>query len=163
MACNHKEVYIVTSGEYSDYSINAVFLDKAKAQRFKKVWNLVHNSYDKADIEVWELEEKAQVTTRASLEWDGDYNPQNLYISQEVNKRPMRVNYFNIKKPTITVGRSFDFETDEDVIVSKMQKICQDIWTQVQDKLQIEGLTDNQVRQWLQGDATHSLVDDDDE
>ena len=151
MSCNHKEVYIVTSGEYSDYSINAVFLNKAKANKYKKVWNLVNNSYDRADIEIWEVEPTAQITTRASLEWDGSYDADRLYLTQEVNKRPLTIRCYEVQKLIVTVGRSFDFETDEDVIKSKMQKICQDIWTQVQEKIQVEGLTPCQVNEWLQG------------
>lgn len=36
------KVYVVTSGEYSDYRINAVFTDRRKAARFAAAENLLH-------------------------------------------------------------------------------------------------------------------------
>lgn len=50
------EVYVVTSGEYSDYSIEALFSTKEAAEEYVKVVNATR-SYNVADIEVYPLNE----------------------------------------------------------------------------------------------------------
>lgn len=42
-------VYIITSGEYSDYSIKAVTLDAEKAERLKKIY--MAKGYNCVEIE----------------------------------------------------------------------------------------------------------------
>jgi len=42
-----EKVYIVTSGEYSDYKIEAVFSDKGKAEEFVEVCDKAITYYDK--------------------------------------------------------------------------------------------------------------------
>lgn len=48
------EVYIVTSGIYSDYGIRRVFLERAKADEYAKVMTATdeYRNYD-YDVEVW--------------------------------------------------------------------------------------------------------------
>lgn len=48
-------VYVVTSGSYSDYSINAVFSTREKAERYIDLF-CAKNGYDEAGIEEWELD-----------------------------------------------------------------------------------------------------------
>lgn len=50
------KIYIVTCGEYSDYSILAAFLDKTKAEAFAQKYNRGHGTehYDEARIEEFE-------------------------------------------------------------------------------------------------------------
>ena len=48
-----KKIYIVTSGEYSDYGIDAVFTDKEPAEKFIKE--------QKGEIEVWEANEYTKI------------------------------------------------------------------------------------------------------
>jgi hypothetical protein len=50
------EVYVVTSGEYSDYHIEAVFADYALAQRYV-TWCNERRYSDKASIEAWALDD----------------------------------------------------------------------------------------------------------
>lgn len=51
------KIYIVTSGEYSDYSIDSVFTDKAKAEACVELRNRASN-YSVYDIEEWEADEE---------------------------------------------------------------------------------------------------------
>lgn len=51
------KIYIVTSGEYSDYSINAVFTDKAKAEAFVEIKNR-GSRWSSCDIEEWDADEE---------------------------------------------------------------------------------------------------------
>ncbi len=50
------KVYIVTTGSYSDYTIEKVFTDKAKAEEYKE-W-----LYDSNDIEEYETEDDFEVS-----------------------------------------------------------------------------------------------------
>ena len=52
------EVYVVTRGDYSDYHICAVSLDKGKAEKLAKVYS---TRYDKAQVETWEVDTVADV------------------------------------------------------------------------------------------------------
>ena len=47
-----KEIYIVTSGEYSDYDICAAFTDKELAEKYAKTFN---NRYDEHRVETYPL------------------------------------------------------------------------------------------------------------
>lgn len=54
------KVYIVTSGSYSDYQINAVFSTKENAERYNKI----HASGDFEDIEEFEVDEDMALMDR---------------------------------------------------------------------------------------------------
>ena len=51
-----RTVYVVSSGQYSDYGIIAVFLDKQRAEQFVTEYNKT-DKYDSADIEEWNADE----------------------------------------------------------------------------------------------------------
>lgn len=48
-------IYVVTAGQYSDYRIEAMFSDEAKAKLYCERAKLANGDYDSADIEEWEL------------------------------------------------------------------------------------------------------------
>lgn len=48
------KVYIVTSGEYSDYCIRKVFLDKEKADKCAELANRIGAAYDDCRVEEYE-------------------------------------------------------------------------------------------------------------
>lgn len=48
------KVYVITSGEYSDYHICAVTLDPQKAEQLKKIFD--QSDYTGAQIEEWDTE-----------------------------------------------------------------------------------------------------------
>ncbi len=57
-------VYVVTSGEYSDYRINAVFSTKAWAQIYVDKHNAQTSYHDNANIEEWTVDEMQQAKER---------------------------------------------------------------------------------------------------
>lgn len=63
-----KKVYVVTSGEYSDYSIEAVFTIREKAETFSK-----HISYDPC-VEEYELDpiDRWGPITKLTMDRNGD-------------------------------------------------------------------------------------------
>lgn len=64
-------VYIVTSGEYSDYSIHAVFSTKEKAEEY-----IAHNGYfsDSYEIEEYVMDGEQPDMSKKLYEIDIDYN-----------------------------------------------------------------------------------------
>lgn len=61
------KVYIVTSGAYSDYSLEGVFSTREKAEEFREQFNLVNPGYECAnDVMEWEVDERAGETSRMS-------------------------------------------------------------------------------------------------
>lgn len=101
------KAYIVTSGEYSDYHICAVFLDKSTAEEYVKRFNSSEGCYDAAGISEWDIlsevphvvvvynkawrplpgGERSWTFTTWSHEWNGDNRP----IVGEYSKDGFRV------------------------------------------------------------------------
>lgn len=50
-----KTIYIVTSGSYSEYGINAVFDEENLAQKYCDTFNEGRDDYDRLEIEEWDL------------------------------------------------------------------------------------------------------------
>ena len=53
MSDERQKVYIVTSGTYSGYSIDGVFLDEDEAESFAKKLRMHSSIYDDASVETW--------------------------------------------------------------------------------------------------------------
>ena len=52
------KVYVITRGDYSDYHICAVALDKAKAKKLAKMYT---TAYDNAHVEEWETDTETDI------------------------------------------------------------------------------------------------------
>jgi hypothetical protein len=52
---NERKVWIITSGEYSDYSIDAVFLDEESAKKYMERYEEVHGDRYRMQIEVFNV------------------------------------------------------------------------------------------------------------
>lgn len=52
-----KEVYVITSGCYSDYHIKSIHLDKKRAERIVELLNEGRGYNDEAEIEVWKIDD----------------------------------------------------------------------------------------------------------
>jgi len=73
------KVYIVTSGCYSDYSIDAVFTDRKKAE----MYCAIHNVEDQ-DIEEWETEDDSITVDKPVLKrWVGIHKSNGLSEVEE--------------------------------------------------------------------------------
>lgn len=63
-------IYIVTSGAYSDYSIDAVFLDRALADEYCRL-DKERDSYDPARVEEWDVSDSVpSLTSYITIEVD---------------------------------------------------------------------------------------------
>lgn len=68
-------VYVVTSGKYSDYGIEAVFLDKEKAEQYVEIANVgEYDPYDESRIEEYESDQDfvGQTTWMFYMDRDGN-------------------------------------------------------------------------------------------
>lgn len=65
-----KDIYIVTSGTYSDYGILAVFTKRPLADRFVQLYNGNSHKYDSAEIEVWPAD---KCFTKQGALWEYTY------------------------------------------------------------------------------------------
>ena len=68
-------IYIVTTGDYSDYRIEGVFSDKEDAQRLADT--ITENYYYDGEVEEWELDALNQQGIKELCFWDFEYHPQN--------------------------------------------------------------------------------------
>lgn len=86
------KVYIVTSGEYSDYRINAVFSTREKAQEFLDICN--QNQRDligsSAEIEEWDLDipRETWLSTHIYMFSNGDVSSAYTYLTARGNSAP---------------------------------------------------------------------------
>ena len=97
------KIYVVTSGSYSDYGIDAIFSTKEKAESFVRLGNEKIRNYAKYEVEEWDLDACADQIPRATYEVRGSYDP-NLPIDAVLSypfENPKRFN---------GVGRPFDGE-----------------------------------------------------
>ena len=161
--------YVVTQGSFSDYSIVKVFLDKEKAERFVDIYS--RGSYDDPRIEEHEIEERDTTSLyQVYFEWYPARNAFNFQIREyadiAVGFNPQSFNeIFMNGFPTfdslVNLQRVFHTPPDKEKLEKRLQKAAQDIWAQMQEKTQVEGLTIDQVNQWLKGLPIEGEVSDD--
>ncbi len=151
--------YVVTQGSYSDYRIVKVFLDKERAQRFLDIFS--KSSYDEVFIEEYEVEEREAKPLYVSvLKWYSISN-ESVFKIKEFADTDVDSNYqsnssiywggFPDFHGTVELQRVFYTTPDKEKLETRLMKVAQDIWAQVQEKTQVEGLTIDQVNQWLKG------------
>ena len=141
------KVYVVTSGEYSDYMINKIFLDKDKAEEYRK-WLPDSNDveeYDTSDEDVinkqyriwvdlkWYPNKKENLTARSRKDCETDYK-YNFYYDYDGTWEELVV--------TRTVsGENFDEEFWKD----KLAKYIYDLKAYV-EYLKVEGFDEKRIR-----------------
>lgn len=78
-------VYIITSGEYSDYHICAVTLDRDRAEKLKGLYAAIENN-DYTDIEEYELDAVDKRFTESQLE-SGAVRYYEIHIDYNISKK----------------------------------------------------------------------------
>lgn len=141
------KVYIVTSGTYSDYMIRKIFLDKDKAEEYRK-WLPDSNDieeYDTSDddtiekqykvrIELkWYPNKKEKLIARSWKDCESDYN-YNWYS-----------NYSDIWEELVVVRTVNSDNYDEQYYKDKFTKHIYDLKAYV-EYLKIEGFDEKQIK-----------------
>ena len=131
-------VYIITSGEYSDYSIRAVTLNKDKAELLKKMY--MAKGYDYVEIEEWKEDDTGDVFT-SEEEMAEPVEYYQVRITRDSRRsRSVNIRYrFEHKPPYGVFGMRWDKEDriDTDIYFVDVEakdkehamKIAQDMYT----------------------------------
>jgi len=147
------KVYVVTAGQYSDYHIEQVFLDKEKAENYVKYHNSDPDWYDCATVEEYDTADEGYALQRdgyyhVDMESDiylgGEANPPHFYREEKVNleiyapstRTDLFEDYGTLCDTSYTKSKDVwhlhlerffpEGGMDEDVAVAKMKKIFYD-------------------------------------
>ena len=166
------KVYIITSGEYSDYGIDKVFLDKAKAEEYVR---LNSRKYDEPTIEEYETSDETFEIGRYEIKkyLSIQYQDKNYYGNEEFSIQLMQDNtgscpdlndypyyynsysfytysypYHNINLHRL-VNDDFTDENIED-IKDKYLKVCRDDIAKAKSLI-ADGYSEKQIKEMLFG------------
>jgi hypothetical protein len=153
------KVYIVVSGEYSEFGINKVFLDKSKAERYIE---LSKNRYDNYYIRTMETSDEniiEKITyVRASYEknnkWGNNDVDIEILVTNTLNDNENDLNgnwfwlntYSNTKE--LQIERVLYRDYDEEV-KNKYTKACYDLMAKIESLISLEGWTEEMINDWL--------------
>lgn len=142
------KLYVVTQGEYSDYHIEKIFLDKKKAENYAEY----HSTYYyKAQVEEWETgDEDYEIIKNgyycvslnymlfqdARFKWFyklSHYQVEKTYKKDHIEKET--INQFSRDDIEFSIFRYVKDEVSQEEAIEKVVKIAQDILTFVLDQL----------------------------
>lgn len=152
------KVYIVSAGEYSDWRINKIFLNKEKAEAYHKICN----DYDLNDIEEYDTSDDEVITKITYCECSyqvidsrysdkrlsGDYKFEIKYGNTADNKEEYLNNtvFYDNK---IILKRVLHGEFDEDKVKDKYLKVCQDLSAFIRNEITVNGASDRDICELL--------------
>lgn len=157
-----QKVYLVSSGDYSDYSIERIFLSKEKAEAYMKVSNCNYlnelEEYELSDDKIFTPCYYIQVTyylnnTKPSYVKDTYSFEIITSNTEETSIEDMRNTYYSgnylvINRPIYS--QSFD----ENYLKQKYKKVCEDLTTQIKSFIEIEGWNEKMIYEWLKDKQT---------
>ena len=150
------KIYIVTCGEYSDYHIDKVFTDRAKAEEYRK-WCYEANDVEEYDTEDdYHIDKFYNIIVCYRVHDDGINNKPNIGIKCCSNKY---VSYTNVDDRHRFGHKYFDIcicryipevNWNEEFYVNKYTNAIYDLAAQARQLLS-EGFTDRQINEmWNQ-------------
>ena len=150
------KVYIVTSGYYSDYSIERVFLDKEKAEKYVSVSHrndLSVEEYDITDlnVELENIKNVKEITYQCEIRTGkeivisfDDINSIDFEISTYVYEY-----YYNNNELTLSLTRQLRENETENQATERIMKIAQDISAEIRYELS-NGTTIDEINKMLE-------------
>ena len=154
------KVYIVISGDCSGYSIERVFLDKAKAEKWAKYNN--GRYYNKTEVKEFDTyDENLFYAVTKVFTWVSRFNGKiknGCFIehmsSDEVNEKPdirYRVDptAYEVDNELAMVSILSDNKLNEEELEKKYTKICYDLLGQIDNLILNESWTVEMVNEWL--------------
>lgn len=155
------KVYIVSSGCYSDYAIDRVFLDRENAEKYIK---LTDNHWDSCRIEEYDTDDNKEFTEIVYI--DGEYikGSQSSSDKDRIEVKIKRTNTLddteeNVKQnyfyqsdyfgKQIIIRRVINNNNfDEEKIIKKYKKVLYDLMVQI-EYLMSTGWNKNMIQKWL--------------
>lgn len=150
------KVYIVTSGYYSDYSIERVFLDKEKAEKYVSVSyrnDMSVEEYDITDlnVELENIKNVKEITYQCEIRTGKEIN-----ISfDDINSIDFEIStyvyeyYYNNNELTLSLTRQLRENETENQATERIMKIAQDISAEIRYELS-NGTTIDEINKMLE-------------
>lgn len=155
------KAYVVTSGSYSDYSIDRVFLDKEKAERYIK---LCDNHGDTPIIEEYDIDDNNSIDEIVYVEGKHYKNQVSIFKNKEMDvsikrtnslddePQEIKRNWFHInydESYSLTIRRVLSNGSfDEKKIIKKYEKVLYDLMAQV-EYLMSTGWDGRMIQEWF--------------
>ena len=155
-------IYVVTSGSYSDYHIEQVFLNKEKAEEYIEKFNKA-TVYDEARLEEYETfdENKAEavdyIWIRATkilgdddikyveIDYDVDFVQDGVFNKNTYfDVTDKRMYPSGVSRSEISIRRKLDKTVSKDVIELKYKKVLQDMFFMIEsnfDELSVASMS----------------------
>lgn len=139
---NIKEIYIVTSGSYSDYGIDEVFTNKEKAEDYVRLKNNDSSMWDDYRVETYLVDGVSFDTTKiievkaSKTKFEDDYSfdyeiVDILTNDGDVKKTWISIsNYSSRKESHVTLRRKF--VGNEDDFIKKCKRIVEDYFFMIE-------------------------------
>lgn len=160
------KIYIVTTGDYSDYQIEKVFTDEAKAEEFAK-W-----CYNSNGVEVWDTEDDINVEKYYKIcvsykVYDTGRREAPIVSVCKCTNGNHAINYMYLTDYhkfygnyiALTIGRFVRAGNhDEDFYKEKYTKVAYDTMAMIK-QLHVDGYTYGEINEMLQkNDVTNEVV-----
>lgn len=123
------KAYAVTIGNYSDYRICTISLDKEKAAELAKIYS---TAYDEAIVEEYEIDEGPDDVMRGWLVYGNEKNgtvypsrPCGIYTSERNDVRPTIISATKINGEFVPVTHRITVEADTE---DRARKIAADLF-----------------------------------
>ncbi|MCP1159353.1 hypothetical protein [Bacillus infantis] len=153
------KVFLIVSGEYSDFGINRVFLDREKAEKYIEV----ASNFDTPRILTMEtsddllIEKIAYVRATYSKgnKWNPDVAEVEIDITNNLDDKESDINENSFWSSTYTehkelqIVRVLHGEYDEEKVKEKYTKVCHDLMAKIESLLLLEEWTEEMVNEWL--------------
>jgi hypothetical protein len=162
------KVYVITSGSYSDYGIDKVFLDKEKAEKYVE---LSKDKWDEPRIEIYETDENDNAEIKPikyvnvgylkqkRYSWEGQGFKFKICTTNTIDdtEEDVKQTYLWGNGNELHLQRVIKGDYDEGELYLKYEKVCQDLMAKVSSLLNIEGWTVKMVEEWL-GQNSDSFI-----
>ena len=151
------KVYIVTSGSYSDYQIDRVFLDKEKAETYVKLSegrDAILEEYEADDDKLINKITYVYASYRKDCSYSEDYIDVRIIDTNSLDTTKENLNndrfwlYMSGEK-SLTISRALNREYEEENIKNKYKKVLYDLMAKIESLLQLEGWDEKMVQEWL--------------
>lgn len=152
------KIYIVSTGDYSDYSIEKVFSSREKAEKYIS-FRKNSNEYQIEEFEVNDESDFEQIKCLwASYELDEGkekfrlhFNSSTTLDTTEKDERCTVYSEYNSKDhKSITIRRVIKSDTyDETFLRNKYQQVCRDLYAKIKSLKDLEGWDTKMIQEWL--------------
>lgn len=157
------KVYIVTRGCYSDYSIDKVFTDREKAEKY-----VAYNSggYDEPMIEEYDtveqdFEQINYIEVNYDITKDDEFFEIEFFKTDSIGKElksvettDFSVNRFEDDYDSLFLTRTISAEHIKENIKDKYLKVCRDLYAQIKSLKEVEGWNEEMINDWLTKNQT---------